>query len=172
MSTILVVDDEPAILEVVVEFARTLGHDAVGACDGEEALAIVQSRLPDLVITDVMMPRLNGLGLYDALRATERLREVPILFMSAVHAPALPKGAAFVRKPFDLDELEAGIARALDGRAIEVAPPTPVDRNRDLDVVQRLVERARRALELDSVDEARAALDEVEHVLRRIRAPS
>ncbi len=63
MGTILVVDDEPTIRDLLVELLHEEGHTMLGAVDGVAAREILEQTVPDLVITDAMMPRLNGPGL-------------------------------------------------------------------------------------------------------------
>jgi CheY-like chemotaxis protein len=115
MPTILVVDDEPAVRELVVEVLRLEGYAAVGAADGRAALAALERVAPALVLMDVMMPGLDGRGAYLAMRARPAGAAVPVVLMSAAADPArLPPGAAaFLAKPFDLDELLGLVARLL-----------------------------------------------------------
>lgn len=115
MLTILVVDDEPAIRALLVEVLSEEGYAVVTAHNGRSALDLATRDRPDLVLTDVMMPELDGLGLIRRFRATPHLTAIPVVLMSAVNG-ALPTDAdaiAVVPKPFDLDHVLAVIARAL-----------------------------------------------------------
>src|SRR5512133_2476212 len=76
---VLVVDDEPNILYALEETVRDLGFECIAACDGEEALVIARGMKPDLVITDVIMPRLNGYELCEKLKADEATRAIPVV---------------------------------------------------------------------------------------------
>ena len=105
MSTVLVVDDEPAILEVVADLISLMGHEVLRAHNGDEALELAQKHMPELVISDVMMPRRDGLGLLKALREDKSLCDIPVILMSAVKQHGV-QGATFVMKPFDLGSLE------------------------------------------------------------------
>ena len=117
MTTILVVDDERTIRELVVEVLRDEGYAAVGVADGREALAALERDGADLVLMDVMMPGLDGPAAYLALRNRPAGLAVPVVLMSAAFDPArLPEGVAgFLPKPFNLDQRLGLVARVLDG---------------------------------------------------------
>ena len=103
--TILVVDDEPAIAEMLQDILEYEGYQVVTAGNGHEGLACVAKVRPQLVLSDVMMPGLDGRALCRALLADPASRTIPIVLMSAAAAPAAEDGcryAAFVRKPFEL----------------------------------------------------------------------
>jgi CheY-like chemotaxis protein len=115
--TVLVVDDEAAIREVVAALLEDEGYAVRQAADGHEALAEVAKGGVDVVLSDVAMPRLDGLSLARQLRS--RGRAVPVVLMSAA-APKHPLPAVpFLPKPFAADQLTHVIAGALgrDGRA-------------------------------------------------------
>ena len=115
MSLVLVADDEPAVLEVLTEVVEDLGHDVLRAHDGREALALARAQQPSLVVTDHMMPRLSGVELCRALRKDERLREVPVILLSAALPPEASEASAWLAKPFELDEFESLVKRTLEG---------------------------------------------------------
>jgi CheY-like chemotaxis protein len=119
VSTILVVDDEPAILELLVLILREEGYTLVSAGDGTAAIAVLERGVPDLVVADVMMPRLGGLALVRRMRADPALAHIPILLTSAAPRPALDglMGIDFLAKPFALDTLLATVRRALAPRS-------------------------------------------------------
>lgn len=104
----LVVDDETAIVQLVAEILGDDGWDVVTAFDGRAALALLQQGLqPRIVVSDIMMPRLDGIGLYTAIR-NDLLLTVGIVLMSAGRTPPrLPSDehAIFLSKPFDVDAL-------------------------------------------------------------------
>ena len=110
-QTVLVVDDERQIVQLVADLLIDEGYDVRCAYDGVMALEAVDRSPPDLVLTDVKMPRLDGVAL--ARRLRERGCRVPVVLMSAVYADAKLSGAPFVPKPFDLDHLVAVVGRAL-----------------------------------------------------------
>ena len=118
-SPILIVDDDVAIAETLAEFVTELGYTPVLAYNGQEALALAIERWPLLIITDYMMPVLNGVDFVKALQeeAADRGQALPpIIMLSAVSAARAIKGIhveAILAKPFDLDELEDLIQRLL-----------------------------------------------------------
>lgn len=118
-SPILIVDDEVAITETLAEFVTELGYTSVLAYNGQEALSLAIERWPILVITDYMMPVLNGADFVKALQeeASDRGQALPpIIMLSAVSTARAIKGIhveAILAKPFDLDELEDLINRLL-----------------------------------------------------------
>jgi CheY-like chemotaxis protein len=119
---ILVVDDEPNILYALEETVHDLGFECIAACDGEDALVIARAARPDLVITDVIMPGLNGFELCERLKADEATRGIPVV-MVTVRAGARDKsqGAAvgadaYLTKPFHLTELQQLIDTLLPPR--------------------------------------------------------
>lgn len=113
---ILVVDDEPLIREVLGELLADEGYLVGRAADGQEALDQVDARPPDLIVSDVTMPRIGGVELVRRLRA--RGLSVPVILVSANYAMVDLPGVRFVAKPFDFDHLMDVIERSLlDGAA-------------------------------------------------------
>jgi CheY-like chemotaxis protein len=109
--TVLVVDDEPLIREIVRALLEDEGYAVECAEDGVEALAVVDAEPIDLVISDVVMPRLDGRTLAHRLRA--RQEPLPIVLMSANRAESGMPGVALVAKPFDVDDLLDAVSAAL-----------------------------------------------------------
>jgi CheY-like chemotaxis protein len=114
MAKVLVVEDEDSLLCMVAELIEDLGHEPVLATNGGEALETLRraNSPPALIITDVMMPRMNGIALVETLKRDTRLRTVPVIIMSAAGRPS---GSAvadhFVPKPFDMNMLAQLIER-------------------------------------------------------------
>ena len=110
MTTILVVDDEAPIRELLAWILRDLGFQVQEAINGREAMALAALHPPDLVISDVMMPLVSGTELCQWVKR-ELEPPPPVILTSSVGGTiALGAGAdAFVRKPFDLDELEQAV---------------------------------------------------------------
>ncbi len=115
-TRILVVDDEPQITRVLRRSLSSKGYEVQVAEDGEEALDVFRKWNPDIVITDLFMPRMGGLELCRRIRKTS---QVPILILSVkgeerAKVEALDTGADdYVTKPFGMDELFARIRVAL-----------------------------------------------------------
>jgi DNA-binding response OmpR family regulator len=115
MKTILVVDDEPAILDLLTSLLDEEGYRVLSAVDGAAALEGLNREPVDVVITDGMMPRLGGEALIRAMRARPETREVPVIFVSAAVTPRL-EGLEpwwFLPKPFDLEVVLATVAGAI-----------------------------------------------------------
>ncbi len=110
-QTILVVDDERAIVSLLADVLEDEGYHVRRAYDGRAALEDVDRAPPDLVLADMMMPRLGGAGLVAQLR--ERGDETPVVLMSAVYADVDLPGVTFIRKPFDLERVLSVIDRSL-----------------------------------------------------------
>src|SRR4051812_19773134 len=125
MSLVLVADDEPAVLEVLSEVVEDLGHDVVRAHDGREALVIAKAQVPQLVVTDHMMPRLSGVDLCRQLRLDATLKDVPIILLSAALTQGVPEAQAFLSKPFELTDFEQVVRQTLAGREREVEARGP-----------------------------------------------
>src|SRR5262245_33306043 len=115
-ATILVVDDDRSTRKLISTVLRQEGHQVVEACDGAIALEILQPLRCDLVITDFVMPKLNGLGLVEQLHSLQP--QMPIIFitgyLSAVSDRTIVDEAAeFLPKPFELDVLRSTVQRLL-----------------------------------------------------------
>jgi DNA-binding response OmpR family regulator len=109
--SVLVVDDDPVILRLLQVNFELEGIGVVTAPDGEEGLKLAQSDPPDLVISDIMMPKVNGLELLAALRSSPETAALPVILLSAKAQVAdvqrgLELGADdYITKPFDPLEL-------------------------------------------------------------------
>ncbi|MEO5960260.1 MAG: hybrid sensor histidine kinase/response regulator [Opitutaceae bacterium] len=115
-ETILIVDDTPANLGVLVETLGTAGYQLMVAEDGEEALAqIVQTQPPDLILLDVMMPGIDGFETCRRLKARPATRDVPVLFMTALNETAdkvkafAAGGVDYITKPIEHEEALARV---------------------------------------------------------------
>ena len=116
MAKVLIVDDEPNIREVVGLYLRRDGHDVVSAADGEEALEVFRESAPDLVVLDLMLPKLSGL---EVCRRMQAERRVPLIMLTArgeeeERIVGLSLGADdYVVKPFSPRELAARVTAVL-----------------------------------------------------------
>ena len=109
---ILIVDDDQALCDVLIEILGDAGYAVQCAYDGEAAWTEIQIRSPDLVLSDITMPRLDGVGL--ARRLANSDSRIPIVLMSAKPYDGAAVDAAFIRKPFEVGILLACITRTLD----------------------------------------------------------
>ncbi len=124
MSTILLVDDEPELLDLYTEVLELMDHRVLRAHDGREALEIAHERRPDLVVTDWQMPRMSGMELCQHLGQDDELHDVPIIMHSAATDPHAPGVKAFISKCAELSEFEEVVNRALtDSGALSQGPP-------------------------------------------------
>ena len=117
-KTILIVDDEFGILEVLEFILRDAGFSVKNALNGQDALARLEEVGPGLVILDYMMPILDGTGVIRAMRADPKYSAVPIILTSALHERTIKKSCdgyqAFLRKPYKTERLLEEIARLLN----------------------------------------------------------
>jgi two-component system, OmpR family, phosphate regulon response regulator PhoB len=122
-ANILLVEDEPAIQELIAVNLQHAGHHVIKARDAEGALGIVKNALPDLLLIDWMLPGMSGVSLARQLREEERTRQIPIILLTARSAESdkiagLEAGADdYVTKPFSPRELLARIKAVLRRRA-------------------------------------------------------
>ena len=125
-ANILLVEDEPAIQELIAANLARAGHHVVRAADAETAQRIVRDALPDLVLLDWMLPGMPGIEFARRLRADERTREIPIIMLTARgeeqdKVAGLETGADdYITKPFSPRELVARIKAVLRRRAPQV----------------------------------------------------
>jgi CheY-like chemotaxis protein len=116
---ILICDDDPAILRVLQVNLEVEGYTTLLAHHGEEALEVAARENPDLIILDIMMPRLDGYQTCERLKNDEMLKDIPVVFLSAkAQQSDIDKGktygvADYLTKPFDPDVLVETIERLL-----------------------------------------------------------
>ena len=110
-TAVLVVDDERYIVDLLSDLLEDEGYQVDRAYDGVAALEQIGRSQPDLVVADVMMPRLDGLSLADEINA--RGLGIPIILMSAAVTPRTDH-VAFIPKPFDIDAMLGLIERLLN----------------------------------------------------------
>jgi CheY-like chemotaxis protein len=126
--TILIADDEPEIVELVRVVLDWEGYAVVEAWDGEQAFARAQATVPDLILLDVRMPKMNGLEVLARLRTVPALARIPVVILSVVTSypqaqEALHNGAvAYLPKPFELREMARLVSNILsqDAAGLEV----------------------------------------------------
>jgi DNA-binding response OmpR family regulator len=152
MKTILVVDDEPKIVQLARDYLEHAGFAVASASDGREALASFRARSPDLIVLDLGLPLVDGL---DVARAVRKTSNVPIVMLTgrgdeADRVAGLELGADdYVTKPFSPKELVARV-RAVLRRAEVAATPSDIVRAGDvtIDIPRMSVQVKARAIEL------------------------
>lgn len=115
MLTVLVADDEFAVLEVLAMSLEAEGHRVLKAGDGADALRILVSQPCDVVVCDELMPLMNGRQLLAAMRADPRLVDLPVILLVerfGAHAPGDAGGATVLDKPVMLSVLAREVERA------------------------------------------------------------
>jgi CheY-like chemotaxis protein len=119
MAKIVFCEDDPMIQKLIRAAMRDTGHEVHMAVDGEEGLAMVRSVRPDLVFSDVSMPKLDGYQLGDALKASPDTVGIPLVFVTAsVQRAQIAEaerhgGAGVLPKPFTMAELRKRVADLL-----------------------------------------------------------
>lgn len=122
---LLVVDDEPAILDLMRRRLEALGCEVTTLTGGSEVVKVVREKLPDLVLLDVMMPDMDGFSVCQALKQDAEIRDIPVVLMTAraevdSRIRGLELGAHdYVTKPFETAELLARVRAALRVKALQ-----------------------------------------------------
>jgi signal transduction histidine kinase len=182
-ATILIVDDTPINLRVIVESLEGRGYQIVVATRGEEALKRANYVQPDLILLDVMMPDLNGLEICRRLKAQPSTRDIPIIFMTSL-ASVDDKVAGFsvgaidyVTKPLHVEEVRARVDTHLGLRAMQKelerqnAQLQHYRRNLEFEVAQRTAELSNANQRLrEEIEERRRAEDEVRRLNAELEA--
>ena len=121
---IMIVDDVPMNLKVLDTILRSLGHDVFAFPRGDMFLSAVRAAPPDLVLLDINLPDMDGYGICALLKEDPALRDIPVIFVSALTEP-LDKlkafgagGADYIAKPFDISEVRARVATHLEIRRL------------------------------------------------------
>jgi CheY-like chemotaxis protein len=106
---VLIIEDEGLILAIMVEMLTDEGYEVQPAGDGRQALDLMQSWLPCLILLDIMMPVMDGYALLEELAVRKDLASIPVVLVSAAGGPLLSdvsmRVADVIRKPYDLDRL-------------------------------------------------------------------
>jgi DNA-binding NarL/FixJ family response regulator len=125
-ARLLLVDDEPGLREAVQAYLEDSGYTVRAASNAREAWELLQQQLPDLVISDIMMPQVDGYQFLKQMREDERFKATPVIFLTARGMKAdrisgYQAGCdAYIPKPFDPDELIAIVENVLARRAAAV----------------------------------------------------
>jgi CheY-like chemotaxis protein len=130
---ILVVEDNPNVLELLDVTLRFKGYPVVTAHNGQEALDCIAKERPAIVITDILMPKMDGYSLAHTLRKNPLTAQIPIIFISATYITAEDKKFAlslgavrFIEKPIDTEDFLLSIAEILTQGAPEIGQE-PID---------------------------------------------
>ncbi len=132
---VLVVEDVPNVLELLEVTLRFKGYPVITARNGQEALERVNNEHPALIITDILMPKMDGFALAHALRKDPHTHQIPVIFLSATYVTAEDKKFAyslgavrFLEKPIDTEDFLLTIAEILtQGTPARVAPMSETD---------------------------------------------
>lgn len=160
-GTVLTVEDDPAIRTLIKSVLETQGHTVCEAADGLRAAPAARECAPDVILLDIGLPGQDGFQVLDELKADEKLRDIPVLMVTAWADPelvarAMDRGAAgYIRKPFDIGDLRDQVAETLSGERKGQAPrerlADEIDKlvadERDFSVVVASVEAPETALE-------------------------
>jgi DNA-binding response OmpR family regulator len=129
---LLVVEDIPNVLELLEVTLRFQGYEVLSARNGEEALAILEKETPALIISDILMPKLDGFAFVQELRNNPKTMGIPVIFLSATYVTpedrtfAMSLGASrFIEKPIDTEEFLLTIAELLSKEQLTI--PRPLD---------------------------------------------
>ena len=112
-AKILIVDDEPFNVDVLLQELEELDYELITASNGQEALEQIKSRQPDLILLDLMMPVLDGFAVLSEIKADDSLRDIPVIIVSAASdSKSIVKGIKqgaddYVTKPIDAEHLKS-----------------------------------------------------------------
>ncbi len=119
MAKIVIAEDERDIRDLITFTLQFAGHEVIATANGAEAVEAVQREMPDLVLMDVRMPRMTGYDACRQLKADERTKDIPVVFLSAKGQESevqegLAAGALdYILKPFSPDQLTARVQEIL-----------------------------------------------------------
>jgi CheY-like chemotaxis protein len=127
---LLVVEDVPDTLKLVELTLTYKGYRVVTATNGEEALKVIEKERPALIVTDILMPRMDGFSLVHRLRVNPETRGIPVIFLSATYVATEDKSFAeaigvtrFLEKPIDMEELLKTVDQYLSRREPSIHVP-------------------------------------------------
>ena len=121
MATILFIEDEAALQKALGDYLRESGHTVVPALDGEDGLRRLRRHRPDLILLDLIVPRLAGLEVLEQIRNDPKLHTIPVIVLTNIDstesvekAMALGAAAYLVKTNYSLEEVGAKIAHVLE----------------------------------------------------------
>ncbi|MBN1991496.1 MAG: response regulator [Anaerolineae bacterium] len=117
---ILYIEDERPVIDLVREALKLAGYKVVGATSGQQGLAMMRERKPDLLLLDLMMPDINGWDVYREMKTDDDLTDIPVVVVSAkvpehgrVIIEDLPPVEDYITKPFDVEQLIRSVKNIL-----------------------------------------------------------
>ena len=120
-ATLLVVEDIPDILTLLKATLEFKGYRVITARDGQEALELIERESPAVIVTDILMPRLDGFNLVHRLRLNSQTRDIPVIFLSATYVAPEDKAFAlslgvtrFIEKPVNFEEFLPAVSDLLN----------------------------------------------------------
>lgn len=133
MTKIMIVEDDLALREIYSIRLTAEGYTIVVAGDGEEALAVAAQEKPDLILSDVMMPKISGFDMLDILRSTPELKDVKVVMMTALSSPeqrargeALGADRYLVKSQVGIEDVVSVIHEVLGDAAAPAPAPAEV----------------------------------------------
>ena len=136
MSKIMVVEDDASLREIYSIRITAEGYDVVSAGDGEEALAVAVREKPDLILSDVMMPKISGFDMLDILRSTPETANIKVVMMTALSAEdqrqrgeRLGANRYLVKSQVGIEDVVNTIHEVLGDKPVAPAPTAPVNPN-------------------------------------------
>ncbi len=115
MKSVLIVDDEPDLLELLAAILADAGYRAETAVNGELAIALARDAVPDAILLDYMLPGVDGAGVLAALRREPPLASIPVVVMSSLDPQLVARACtgyqAFLRKPFRIEDMLDAVRR-------------------------------------------------------------
>ena len=122
---ILIVDDEPEMVSLLSQFLGNAGYQIRTAADGQEALEKVSEASPDLLLMDIMLPKVDGWLVCQKLKADEKFKKIPIILISGILAgdssadPSVEKCDYLMAKPFEMQNLLTKVRELTQGSSSE-----------------------------------------------------
>ncbi len=120
---ILCIDDERPTLDLIAQALKLVGYQVTGVTSGEQGLALMRRRKPDLLLLDLMMPQLNGWDIYRVMKSDENLSHIPVIVITArvpsynrIIIDDLPPVDDYITKPFDVEHLIRSIQSFLSSQ--------------------------------------------------------
>ncbi|MEW6608528.1 MAG: response regulator [bacterium] len=118
MAKILIVDDDRYIIDVVKVALEIQGYEIIDAFDGEEALAKTIHEFPDLILLDLLMPKMDGWEVYEQLKGETETAHIPIIIISALSEetsmPERMEVEDYIAKPFEMNDLLNRVKKSLE----------------------------------------------------------